>query len=180
MESGFYNLAIPSIISIYTNLSMDCYVSAFNDTYGFLNYVDAIRTISNNDGSNASIKPSSGESIQLFSGWNNGNVTLMAQMSGQPYLDSVNLTIEKDVYSMFIGCGWNNIGWWQDYSTNAETFDQYIPGCTVITKYDCHTQAFITHSMGIVPHDNFIITRGMGVFIYAPEESIWDGTDGTI
>jgi len=40
--------------------------------------------------------------------------------------------------------------------------------------FDPVTQTFLSHVVG-VPHDNFNIERGMGLFIYTTETSYWHG-----
>jgi hypothetical protein len=162
-----------------TNFTLDCYAAGFSDTYGFIGFVDANWGIVTNDGSNASINSSSGKSIELFSGWYNGNVTLTAQMVGEPYVDSVTFAIDQDIFSMMIGQGWNLIGWSHDDPTDAETLGQYISGCTLVLMFDYSQQEFVTHVAGN-PYDNFMISRSMGLFIRASSDSIWDGTDGTV
>jgi len=69
--------------------------------------------------------------------------------------------------------GWNMIGWCGD-STTAESLGQNISGCSVVTMFDGATQTFVSHVVG-VPHDNFMITQHMGLFIYATEPSVWCG-----
>jgi hypothetical protein len=163
--------------TISTHFSMNCYAGAFNDTHGFVSFVDATWSIQNSGGSNASLNTATGDSVELFSGWYDGVATLTAD-DGSSHSDSVVFTIDQDVCSMVINRGWNLIGWSHDYVTDAETLGQYIPGCTVVTMYDSLNQLFITHVVG-TPHDNFVITRPMGLFVYTTMASIWDGTDGT-
>jgi hypothetical protein len=69
---------------------------------------------------------------------------------------------------------WNMIGWFNLSSTTAESLGQNISGCGVVTTFDAETQTFLSHIVG-VPHDNFTITQGMGLFIYTSEASIWHG-----
>ena len=40
--------------------------------------------------------------------------------------------------------------------------------------FNAETQTFLTHVVGI-PHNNYQITAGMGLFVYVTEESIWHG-----
>lgn len=70
--------------------------------------------------------------------------------------------------------GWNQIGWYHDYDTNAEDLGSYIPGCSVVIKYNALNQIFKTHVVG-VPWDNFVVKSGMGLHIYTTSQSIWDG-----
>jgi len=82
-----------------------------------------------------------------------------------------------DTLSLPIYTEWNIIGWVHDASTDADTLGQAIPGTTVITLFDAPTQTFTSHviTSTSVPWDNFIITRGMGFFIYTAQNSTWDG-----
>jgi len=43
-----------------------------------------------------------------------------------------------------------------------------------VTMFYSETQTFITHVVD-VPHDDFQVTAGMGLFIYTSEASIWHG-----
>ena len=73
---------------------------------------------------------------------------------------------------------WNMVGWYHDHSTTAESLGENISSTSVVTMFDSVSQTFLSHVVG-TPHDNFTITRGMGLFIYTTEGSIWDGTNGT-
>jgi len=69
---------------------------------------------------------------------------------------------------------WNLIGWFTEIPTTAESLGTNITDCNVVIKFDGDTQLFTTHVVN-TPHDNFSITRGMGLFIYATSESDWHG-----
>ena len=69
---------------------------------------------------------------------------------------------------------WNIVGWYHEYSTTAESLGENISGTSVATMFDAETQTFLTHVVG-VPHDNFNVERGMGLFIYTDEASYWHG-----
>jgi len=69
---------------------------------------------------------------------------------------SDNVTIEYN---------WNMIGWYQNYSTTAESVGQNITDCTVVSMFDAVEQTFVTHIVG-TPHDDFCIERGRGLFVY--------------
>jgi len=77
--------------------------------------------------------------------------------------------------SVHIYTTWNMIGWYQDYDTTADTLYNAIPGTTVVSMFNAATQTFFSY-VG-VKWDEFPITRGMGIFIYATQESDWDGYD---
>ena len=81
------------------------------------------------------------------------------------YIPYVNVTLEQE---------WNIIGWFKPQETTAEALGQNISGCTVVITFDAPSQIFITHVVG-TPHDNFIINRGMGLFIYTLDEGWWTG-----
>jgi len=78
---------------------------------------------------------------------------------------SINVTINWD---------WNLIGWCNETTTTAESLGQEINGTTVVIMFNSTTQTFLSHVVNI-PHDNFNIERGMGLFIYTTEESMWHG-----
>jgi hypothetical protein len=88
--------------------------------------------------------------------------TLMA--TGLP-IASVNVSLSSQ---------WNMIGWYHGTATNASSLGAAIPDCTVICMYDAVTGSYSTHSVGI-PYNDFIITQGMGLFIYATSGSYWTG-----
>ena len=94
------------------------------------------------------------------------------------YVDSESIFSLQDVpissVTVPIYEDWNVIGWYHDYFTTAESLGENISGTTVVTMFDPVTQTFITHVVG-VPHDNFAIEQGMGLFIYTTEASIWHG-----
>ena len=69
---------------------------------------------------------------------------------------------------------WNVIGWYHNSSTMASSLGGAINDCAVVIMYDPVTNLFITHVVG-VPHDDFTIERGMGLYIYANSESDWQG-----
>ena len=67
--------------------------------------------------------------------------------------------------------GWNMIGWIGN-SINAEQFASEIIGCDTVVKWETTTQQFIPHPVGTMIQ-NFEISRGMGLFIHASQESQW-------
>jgi len=77
-------------------------------------------------------------------------------------------------FSVGIETDWNLIGWPRGYNTTAESLGKNITGTSVVIMFDAETQVFTTHVVG-TPHDNFIIKRGMGLFIYTTESSVWHG-----
>jgi hypothetical protein len=69
---------------------------------------------------------------------------------------------------------WNLIGWYGTESTTAESLGNSIIGCTLVLFFDEGTQTFQTHVVG-TPHNNFLINKGVGIFIYTSEFSEWHG-----
>ena len=85
-------------------------------------------------------------------------------MTGLP-ITTVNVPIYNE---------WNLIGWYYDSATTAESLGQHITGCDVVSMFNGSTQTFLSHVVGS-PHDNFLVTQGMGLFIFASETSMWHG-----
>jgi hypothetical protein len=159
--------------AISTYFSLDCYASAFNDTHGFVAFVDATWGIQNSGGSNGSLNTTSGETVELFSGWFDGSLTLTAD-DGSGHIDTVVFTVDSSALCYLLYQGWNMIGWHHDYTTRAESLGQNITGCTVVIMFDGKTQSFVTHVVG-VPWDNFSIRYDRGIFVYTNTCNIWDG-----
>jgi hypothetical protein len=80
-------------------------------------------------------------------------------------ITSVNVSIYED---------WNIVGWYHDSATTAASLGENISNCTVVCKFNADSQSYITHVVGI-PYNEFTITRGMGLFIFATEASYWHG-----
>jgi hypothetical protein len=87
-----------------------------------------------------------------------------AEIWGYPFTEAA-----VDLYA-----GWNFIGWYDESSTNAELLGQSIVGCAIVMILDGPTQSFKTHIVG-VPHNNFPIQQGMGIYVYVTLESTWLG-----
>jgi hypothetical protein len=147
---------------------------AYNDTYGFLGFVNASWML-DNVGTNATIDNLSGPQVYFNTGWTEGTVTLTASFGGRQG-DGVTFGVDFDAYARLIYPGWNMIGWFQEYDTDAATLGQYIPGCTVVCKFNPDSQSYTTHVVGI-PYNEFTIEQGMGIFIYTTYMSIWNGMD---
>ena len=69
---------------------------------------------------------------------------------------------------------WNVVGWYHSHSTLAESLGDNIMDCIIVSMFNGSTQTFASHLVGS-PHDNFPVTQGMGLFIYATSESTWQG-----
>jgi len=78
-------------------------------------------------------------------------------------------TIDLPIYN-----GWDLIGWFQGTNTDANTLGQTIEGTTVVCWFNAQTQTYTTHVVSIL-YANFVIERGMGLFIYTLADSNWDG-----
>ena len=72
-----------------------------------------------------------------------------------------------------INAGWNVIGWFHDYDTNASSLADNITGCQFISMFDSNSQSFWTYTGN--PASDFIITRGMGLMLYTTTSSVWHG-----
>ena len=107
-----------------------------------------------------------GYDFPLQCGWgyfvyvtNDSNVTV----DGSP---CSNVSVSLDV-------GWNMIGWYHDDDTMASSLMQNISNCTMISWYDTVSQTFKTRTSD--GGYDFIISQGMGVFVYTTEASMWYG-----
>jgi hypothetical protein len=158
--------------TISTNFTLDCYASAFNTTWGFLGFVNATWG-TDTTGSNASINSLFGASVELFSGWHDGIVTLTAD-DGNGNIDTVTFTVDSSVFCKLLCAGWNLVGWSPFVATTAESLGQSIPGSSIVLMLDGTTQTFIAHVVG-VPWNNFAIEQYMGVMVYTTTSSIWHG-----
>ena len=88
------------------------------------------------------------------------------------YLNVTGLPITAVTVPIY--ASWNMIGWYHDYDTTAESLGVAIDGCTVVTMLYGNNETFVSHVVG-TPHDDFPITQGMGLFIYATSDSYWTG-----
>ena len=88
------------------------------------------------------------------------------------YLNMTNLpitTVNVPIYT-----GWDLVGWYHDSATTAESLGSHIIDCSIVSMFNGSTQTFLSHVVGS-PHDNFPVTQGMGLFIYATSDSTWTG-----
>ncbi len=124
--------------------------------------------------------------------FNGSSQTFLTHVVGTPHddfplLDGVGYFIYVNNTTIFTHVGfsipsitvpifkeWNLVGWSDYTNTTAVALGNAIIDTTVVSMFDAESKTFITHVVG-TPHDNFIITRGMGLFIYATESSIWHG-----
>lgn len=76
--------------------------------------------------------------------------------------------------SLPVEIGWNCLGWFQLDNTTASSLGENISGCSMVSFFDAVNQTYKTHVVGSSGYD-FIITRGMGVFVYTDQKSTWYG-----
>jgi hypothetical protein len=79
-------------------------------------------------------------------------------------MPSVNVTVYED---------WNTLGWFYEYPSSAQSLGENT-GASLVLMFNATTQNFMTYVMNS-GYDNFIISRGMGVFIQASESGWWHG-----
>jgi len=88
------------------------------------------------------------------------------------YLNMTSLPITTVTVPIYTG--WDLVGWYHDSVTTAESLGTHITGCTIVSMFNATSQTFTSHVVG-TPHDNFPVTPGMGVFVYATSDSTWTG-----
>ncbi|MFA5103410.1 MAG: choice-of-anchor D domain-containing protein [Candidatus Thermoplasmatota archaeon] len=71
--------------------------------------------------------------------------------------------------------GWDMIGWYHEYSTNASTLGAVIPGCEMVSRFDAVNQTFKSYIVGGPPGLDFTISCGMGLFVLVDVSSVWHG-----
>ncbi|HEC77446.1 MAG TPA: hypothetical protein ENI33_09375 [Thermoplasmatales archaeon] len=158
--------------NISTNFSFIAYASAFNNTYGFIDFIDANWSIVNY-ASNASINATHGKSILFNSGWNDGTAILTAEYNG--HNDSVVFNINSSLFSFMLYKGWNLITLPCENSYNASSLFNDIEGCSIILGWNANVQNFIIYVPGS-PYD-FAIENGKGYFIGMSHDSIFSLAD---
>ncbi|HEC76387.1 MAG TPA: PKD domain-containing protein [Thermoplasmatales archaeon] len=158
--------------NISTNFSFIAHASAFNNTYGFIEFVDANWSILNYD-SNTSINTTQGKSILFNSGWNDGTAILQAEYNG--YTDSVVFVINSSLFSFFLYKGWNLITLPCENSYNASSLFNDIKECSIILGWNASTGDFNLYVPGS-PYD-FVIENGHGYFVGMSYDSIFSLVD---
>ena len=78
----------------------------------------------------------------------------------------MNVSVPLDV-------GWNMIGWYHEHNTTASSLMENISNCTMISWYNTVNETYKTRTSG--GGYDFIISQGMGVFVYTTKASIWYG-----
>jgi hypothetical protein len=79
-------------------------------------------------------------------------------------IPSVNVTLYQD---------WNTLGWFHEYPTTAQSLGENT-SASLVLMFNATTQDFMTYVMNS-GYDNFIITRGMAVFIQTSTSGWWHG-----
>ncbi|HEC82376.1 MAG TPA: PKD domain-containing protein [Thermoplasmatales archaeon] len=161
--------------NISTNFSFIAYASAFNYTYGFIEFVNANWSTAN-FASNASINATQGKNILFSSGWNDGTAILQAEYNG--YTDSVVFTISSSLFSFILYKGWNLITLPCKNSYNASSLFNDIEGCSIILSWNASLQDFMLYAPG-TPYD-FVIEDGHGYFVGMNHDSIFSLVDSPI
>ena len=161
--------------NISTNFSFIAYSSAFNYTYGFIEFIEANWSILNY-GSNASINASYGKSIEFNSGNENGLAILKAEYNG--YNDTAVFTINSSSFSFLFYEGWNLITLPCINDYNASSLLNTIDGCNAILSWNASEQDFELFVPGS-PYD-FEIEDGKGYLIALSHDAIFSLIDEPI
>ncbi|HEC77199.1 MAG TPA: PKD domain-containing protein, partial [Thermoplasmatales archaeon] len=161
--------------NISINFSFIAYTSAFNNTFGFIKFVNANWSILNN-ASNAGINSTNGKSILFNSGNNDGTAILTAEYNG--HNNSVVFTINSSLFSFFLYRGWNLITLPCENNYNASSLYSTVGGCSIILSWNGSLQDFILYVPGS-PYD-FEIENGHSYFIGMRNDSIFSLVDASI
>ncbi|HEC77005.1 MAG TPA: DUF2341 domain-containing protein [Thermoplasmatales archaeon] len=161
--------------NISTNFSFIACASAFNNTYGFIEFADANWSITNY-GSNGTINASHGKSILFDSGWNDGTAILTAECNN--FNDSVVFNINSGLFSFLLNQGWDLITLPCENEYNASSLYNAMEGCSIILSWNASMQDFEVYVPGS-PYD-FAIEDGHGYFIGMKNDSIFSLVDTPI
>jgi len=66
-----------------------------------------------------------------------------------------------------LSTGWNLLGWTNNASTTADTFESSLSGSDVASSFNSSNQQWISHIVNL-PINNFTINQGDGVFVHKP------------
>ena len=158
--------------SISTNFTFKAFASAFNYTYGFIEFVNATWLLENYD-SNATINASYGKSIIFNSGWNDGIAILQATYNGTNY--NITFSINHSLFTFMLYKGWNfiTLPCINDYNTSS--LYENISGCSIILIWNATAQQFDVY-VPHAPHD-YVIEDGKGYFIAVEYDTIFSLED---
>ena len=93
-------------------------------------------------------------------------------VTGDSFLNVTGAIIES--VNVSLHASWNLIGWYKGAGTNASSLGSMLHECTTLCRYDAGMGSYVTHVVGI-PYNDFLITPGMGLFIYVTSDSYWTG-----
>ena len=104
-------------------------------------------------------------------------------LSGRSYFVSLNMNSILQIsgfpissVSVPLGAGWNMIGWFNESSTTASSLGDNITGCLQVSYWNNTMGQYQSWLVGISdPTDDYVINRGMGVFVSVNMASIWHG-----
>ena len=77
-------------------------------------------------------------------------------------------------FNMTLNIGWNMLGWYHEYDTTASSLAENISGCLYVVEWNPVDQSYWFYIPGF-PAFDFVITRGMGIFVDVSVPSIWHG-----
>lgn len=82
------------------------------------------------------------------------------------YIDTVNVSLEL---------GWNLIGWYHDENTTASSLSENITACNSISTWNATMQTYDTYITNGPPSFDFLVQKGMGLFVDVSQSSTWNG-----
>ena len=162
--------------TISTNSTIDGYVSAYNNTEGYLGPISVNWSVTNTS-SNATTSPASGTSSTFYSGWKNGTAIWKAD-DGNGHIDTVTFTVNSSIasYIFIVYEGWNLITIPVENNFTAKSLIENISGCQIVCCWDSLAQQYKCFTIHSPPSYNFDIENGMGYFIGVTEDSIYSVT----
>ncbi|HEC76453.1 MAG TPA: hypothetical protein ENI33_04250 [Thermoplasmatales archaeon] len=92
-------------------------------------------------------------------------------MSHDSIFSLADIPIENVSVPLYIG--WNILGWFNSWQTNASSLYNAIDNCTLVLSWNASMQDFDLYAPGVP--DDFVVARGDGFMIAVDEESIWHG-----
>ena len=131
---------------------------------------------------------------QSLSQWNNILQTYNTYILGGPssfdfpivngwgYFVNTNKTSNLSIFDspiesidISLRTGWNLIGWHHEENTTASSIAENITGCLSLSKWNASTQTYNTYIVMGPDAFDFIISRGMGLFVDVNQNSTWYG-----
>jgi PKD repeat protein len=104
-----------------------------------------------------SLKPGQGYFVEMNT---SNNLSMIGSL-----ITNVNISLKV---------GWNLIGWYHNQNTTASSLAENISGCTSVVQWKPAEQSYWFYIPGY-PAFDFIVTRGMGLFVEVDQESYWHG-----